>query len=185
MIVATYLMGAHVYKSKSLASGAQISGSGIFHPRKEEKRGDRLLAPRLFASLPSHLLNESCVRAGWGYEIAVKWRSPDRSVLHHLLMTNTSQGGRVHRQLVTKWAPSCLLMQFDSINLSTNSLAMPANLFMVVRASLTLFPGLRIRAQGGRHHHRSFEYHHAQHQSHERQHLRIWLQIETKPWCFF
>jgi hypothetical protein len=72
-------------------------------------------------------------------------------------------------------------MQFDSINLSTNSLAMAANLFVVVRASLTLFPGLRIRAQVGCHHQCTFEYHHAQHQSHERQHLRIWLQIETKP----
>jgi len=39
MIVATYLMGAHVYKSKPLASGAQLSGSGMLHPRKEEKMG--------------------------------------------------------------------------------------------------------------------------------------------------
>jgi len=103
MIVATYLMGAHVYKPKSLASGAQLSGSGIFHPRKDGKRGDRLLGSELIASLPTHLLNESYLRgAGWGRQIVLKWRSPDRSVLHQLLMANTSQGGTVHRQLVTE-----------------------------------------------------------------------------------
>lgn len=77
MIVATYLMGAHVYKPKSLASGAQLSGSGIFHPRNEEKRGDRLLAPQLLASLPRHLLNDSCLHgAGWDRQIVVKWKKP-------------------------------------------------------------------------------------------------------------
>ena len=53
------------------------------------------------------------------------------------------------------------------------SLAMAANHFVVIRAFLTLYPGLRIRAQGGCHHQCSFEYHHAQHHSNERQHLRI------------
>lgn len=52
-------------------------------------------------------------------------------------------------------------------------LAMAANLFVVVRAFLARFPGLRIRAQGGCHHQCSFEYHHAQHHSNEWQHLRI------------